>query len=53
VDEHSAALAQACPLPLRPQELVVALQEAGDLQSVADVVGVQELLQALPPHRYG
>jgi len=50
---HSAPVAQVCPLPLRPHELVVALQDAGDLQSVADVVGVQELLQALPPHRYG
>jgi hypothetical protein len=53
LDEHSAPVAQVCPLPLRPHELVVALQDAGDLQSVADVVGVQELLQALPPHRYG
>lgn len=53
VDEHSAPVAQACPLPLRPHELLVELQEAGDLQSVADVAGVQELLQTFPSHRYG
>jgi hypothetical protein len=53
VDEHSVPLAQACPLPLRPHELVVELQDAGALQSVADVAGVQEVLQAFAPHRYG
>ena len=53
VDEHSVPLAQACPLPLRPHELVVELQDAGTLQSVADVAGVQEVLQAFAPHRYG
>ena len=53
MDEHSAPLAQACPSPLRPHELVVELQDAGDLQSVVDVARVQEFLQALPPHKYG
>ena len=53
VDEHSAPVAQACPLPLRPHELLVELQDAGDLQSLAEVAGVQELLQTFPSHRYG
>jgi hypothetical protein len=45
-DRHSAAVAQACPLFLRPQE-PVALQTAGEAQSAS---AVHEFLHTLTPH---
>jgi hypothetical protein len=48
-DPHSAAVTQAWPIPLRPQEPLL-LQTAGDWQSAFEV---QEFLQMLTPHWYG
>ena len=47
-DEHSAAVTQACPGGLRPQEPL--MQTAGEVQSA---LAVQEFLQTLAPHWYG
>jgi hypothetical protein len=44
-DEHSAAVTQACPDGLRPQEPL--MQTAGEAQSE---LAVQEFLQTLVPH---
>jgi hypothetical protein len=45
---HSAAVAQACPFPLRPHEPL--MQTAGEAQSPSTV---HEFLHTLAPHWYG
>ena len=47
-EEHSAAVTQACPGGLRPQEPL--MQTAGEAQSE---LAVQEFLQMFAPHWYG
>jgi hypothetical protein len=48
LDEHSAAVTQACPSGLSPQEPL--MQTAGEAQSE---FAVQEFLQMFVPHWYG